>query len=516
MVFNFHMNESVVKWAIILFATYIIYVTIKKVQIYRFKRANGCKEGFHFKPSYFGIPYIRNIIKAKNSGRFNHFVKEHYSWLPKNYYSHIAGSISFATCDPENIKAILSTQFDNFGVGLRYEQLKPLFGLGIFTADGDVWKHSRAMLRPQFAKEHIKHVQMLEFHLQVMAKHIRKYSNGETFDFQDLMFRFTLDAATDFLLGQSNHCLYDESIGLNYKHETDAGYGFRKAIEGSQTWISTRSFAQSFYFLINDKEGKRQADQVREFCRYYVNKAFKLSPKELEEKSKDKYYLLYEIMKTQNDKGIVLDQVINVLLAGRDTTGSLISFVFFELARNPEIWNKLKNEIYKHFGYGSPEDISKITFETLKQCQYLRWVIFETLRMYPTLPLNFRISTKRQTLPRGGGKDEQSPVFIEKGQVVIYKVLHMHRREEFYGKDVDVFRPERWEHLNKIGWSYLPFNGGPRTCLGQQFALTQTSYVTVRLAQMFPHLESRDPEYPPKTLFTVNQILFDGCFISMK
>lgn len=67
----------------------------------------------------------------------------------------------------------------------------------------------------------------------------------------------------------------------------------------------------------------------------------------------------------------------------------------------------------------------------------------------------------------------------------------MHRRHDIYGADADEFKPERWETL-RPGWEYLPFNGGPRICLGQQYALTEASFVTVRLVQEFARMESRD------------------------
>lgn len=73
-------------------------------------------------------------------------------------------------------------------------------------------------------------------------------------------------------------------------------------------------------------------------------------------------------------------------------------------------------------------------------------------------------------------------------------VYEMHRREDIYGADAHEFRPERWEDGGlRPGWGYLPFNGGPRICLGQQYALTEASYVIVRMAQEFQTLESRDP-----------------------
>jgi len=67
----------------------------------------------------------------------------------------------------------------------------------------------------------------------------------------------------------------------------------------------------------------------------------------------------------------------------------------------------------------------------------------------------------------------------------------MHRSAEIYGEDAEEFRPERWEGL-RPGWGYLPFNGGPRICIGQQFALVEVGYTIVRLVQEFGELHNRD------------------------
>lgn len=72
-------------------------------------------------------------------------------------------------------------------------------------------------------------------------------------------------------------------------------------------------------------------------------------------------------------------------------------------------------------------------------------------------------------LPVGGGPDGSHPVFIPKGHIVTYSVYSMHRRKDFWGDDADIFRPERWEENPKHGWDYLPFNGGPRICLGRMY-----------------------------------------------
>jgi cytochrome P450 len=69
----------------------------------------------------------------------------------------------------------------------------------------------------------------------------------------------------------------------------------------------------------------------------------------------------------------------------------------------------------------------------------------------------------------------------------------MHRRTDIYGEDANEFKPERWDTI-RPGWAYLPFNGGPRICLGQQFAMNEASYLTVRLCQEFEGLEGLGEE----------------------
>lgn len=74
------------------------------------------------------------------------------------------------------------------------------------------------------------------------------------------------------------------------------------------------------------------------------------------------------------------------------------------------------------------------------------------------------------TLPTGGGEDGKSPILLREGEAVGYCAYAMHRRKDLYGEDAEEFIPERWDDgkLKHIGWGYLPFNGGPRLCLGRK------------------------------------------------
>ena len=116
-------------------------------------------------------------------------------------------------------------------------------------------------------------------------------------------------------------------------------------------------------------------------------------------------------------------------------------------------------------------------------------------------------------IPRGGGPDGLSPVFVPKGKMVQWSNYAMHRRKDYYGEDAEEFRPERWETL-RPGWEFLPFNGGPRICIGQQFALTEASYTTIRLMQEFKSVEARDPR-PWMEYVTLTCAIYQGTKVGL-
>ena len=89
-----------------------------------------------------------------------------------------------------------------------------------------------------------------------------------------------------------------------------------------------------------------------------------------------------------------------------------------------------------------------------------------------------RVAWHDTTLPTGGGRDGKQPIGVLKGTPVGYSPLSMQLREDLYPADPELahpheFSPERWETWTPKTWQYIPFNGGPRICVGQQFALTE-------------------------------------------
>lgn len=184
--------------------------------------------------------------------------------------------------------------------------------------------------------------------------------------------------------------------------------------------------------------------------------------------STSRYVFLHELVSQTSDPIKVRSELLNILLAGRDTTASFLSNVWFELSNRPDVWSRLQREIAAALPDGDFP-----TFEKLKDMKYLRAVLNESLRLYPVVPENGRQAEVDTVLPVGGGEDGKSPVFVKKGQMVHWSLYTMHRRKDLYGEDAESFIPERWLDQGeekkglRVGWEYLPFNGGPRICIGR-------------------------------------------------
>lgn len=167
------------------------------------------------------------------------------------------------------------------------------------------------------------------------------------------------------------------------------------------------------------------------------------------------------------------------MMAGRDTTAGLLGWCLLRLALHPDIFTDLREICLRDFPSDTQPD-----FAQLKSCRPLQHFLQEVLRLHPTVPINNRLCVKDTTLPLGGGPDGLSPVAVSAGQPVVFSVYVMHRRKDLWGEDALEFKPSRWEQ--KVpAWQWLPFLGGPRVCLGQQFALTEAAFLLVRLLREF-------------------------------
>ncbi|KAL4785786.1 cytochrome P450 [Aspergillus varians] len=394
------------------------------------------------------------------------------------------------TCDPLNVQALLATKFKDFELGSgRRHTLHPFLGTGIFTSDGEAWSRSRALLRPQFTREQISDLDLEETHVQKAMQGMPVHLGTRwtsAIDIQGIFFRLTIDSATEFLFGESAGS-QEEAFRNGGKLPPDH---FSVSFDLGQWYVAQRTRFGNFHWLVNNKECRNINQKVHDYADHFVHAALKASA---DGKPLSSHYVFLEALATATKDPIELrSQSLNILLAGRDTTASLLSWSLLMLARHPAVFHKLREAVLTDFGpYTSQRD--SITFASLKSCQYLQYFMNEVLRLYPVVPVNRRVATCDTFLPKGGGPDGKLPVYLRAGQVVTYSPFVTQRRKDIWGEDVDIFNPDRWFGC-RAGWEHLPFNGGPRVCIGQQFALTEAGYVLVRLLQRFDAIEDVYPE----------------------
>ena len=334
-----------------------------------------------------------------------------------------------------------------------------------------------------------------ETHFQALLPLLEGSQPGSTVRIDDLFFRFTLDAATDFLLGDSVDSLKNPAA--------EFAHAFAE-VQHVQAIIARAGPAQA---LVPKKGFYKSLKVLNAFVEKYIDQALALPPSELEAKTKSDqgYTFLHALASYTRDRTVLRDQLVAILLAGRDSTAVTLSWLFYSLSQHPEVVAALRQEITATLG---SNPAIQPTYEHLKSMRYLQHTMNETLRLYPVVPYNVRVALTDTTLPRGGGPDGMQPLAVLKDTPVGYSTLILQHRKDIYPSnfpsdsekafpDPQKFDPSRWDSWTPKSWTYVPFNGGPRICIGQQFALTEMGYTVVRILQQFSRVEDRSGgEFP--------------------
>lgn len=333
-----------------------------------------CETPPHGDSAFFGIPAFYRLTKAVREKRWIDYLTDQFAINGNTFQQQFLNRKLLTTIEPENVKAVLATQFQDFCLGTRHEQFYPLLGDGIFTLDGAGWSHARGLLRPQFTRDQVADLSMLDDHINHLIALIPK--DRQVFDIQRLFFLLTLDSATHFLFGESVGCMLppSETTGVLEKSAVRSAQGFADAFTKAQDYLAARSRAQGLYWLVNPKEFREANSQVHEVVDHYVNLALE-SKRNPDKKQDDRYIFLQALAADTDDPKMLRDNMLNILLAGRDTTASLLSSTFFYLARHPAVFARLRREIVEAFGDNKTS--IEITQTKLKDIPYLRYVLNE-------------------------------------------------------------------------------------------------------------------------------------------
>ncbi|KAI0552851.1 cytochrome P450 [Xylaria curta] len=402
----------------------------------------------------------------------------------RHIYEHqsLPGSRTIETREPAHVKAILAGDFHSFGKGPTFHRIwSPFLGNSIFTTDRELWRNSRALIRPMFMTDRISDLVIFDRQIGKMISHIPP--SGQTVDIMDLFFRMTLDATTDFLLGESANSLDNPN--------SEFTFAFNDVLSHQIRLFVLRMF-YPFDKLASRKQYNLDIKKIDEFIMPYIKQTLAIPPEELEKltKSDTEFTFLHNLARFTQDPKVIRDQLIAVLLAGRDTTAATLSWTIYELAACPDKVERLRAEVLECVGeHGTP------TYETLKNMKYLRYTLQETLRLHPAVPFNTRAALADTVLPPA--TPGAPSISVLKGDTICYNPTTIHGRRDLYPPtsekfaDPALFSPERWYSWQPRPWEYIPFNGGPRICPGQNFAMTEMAYCIVRMLQKYDRIEYR-------------------------
>ncbi|KAL0058108.1 hypothetical protein AAF712_015230 [Marasmius tenuissimus] len=253
--------------------------------------------------------------------------------------------------------------------------MSAVLGVGVFNTDGETWKFYRQMTRPFFTRDRISHFELFDKHaeraIQTMKSRLRE---GTALDFQDLMGKFTIDSATEFLFGS---CVNNLSSPLPYPPVAASRFDFTptnpfptpmtqadlfaKAFLQAQEAIANREAFGALWPIFEILGDKKRARGIRK------EKA------DLQNEVGEDETLLDHLVDITDDPVVLKDATLNILIAGRDTTAATLTFIMYFLATHPEVTTRLRNEVLDTVGTSA--EGREISWEMIKEMKYLRAVI---------------------------------------------------------------------------------------------------------------------------------------------
>ncbi|BAT11747.1 cytochrome P450 704C1 [Oryza sativa Japonica Group] len=401
------------------------------------------------------------------------------------------GRRNIYTCDPAVVEHILRTNFPSYGKGpLNSEILNDLFGEGIFAVDGEKWKTQRKIASYDFTTRALR-----DFSSDVFKRNAAKLAgvvsnhaaSNQSMDFKGLLTRATMDSIFTIAFGQD----------LNTLDGSGEGRHFAKAFDDAGEYLLLR-YLNPFWKLARllnvgaEATLKERIKVVDEF----VYKLIRARSDELsntmaqDHRSRDDLLSRF-IQATTSDSGTVdykylRDIVLNIVIAAKDSTSGSLAWFLYMACKRPEVQEKIFDEVMETTNAGDcasiDEFLTSLTDQALNKMHYLHAALTETLRLYPSVPLENKQCFSDDVLPNGFS--------VSKGDGVFYMPYAMGRMEFLWGKDAEAFRPERWldEHgvfQQESPFKFTAFQAGPRICIGKDFAYRQMKIFAAVLIRSF-------------------------------
>ncbi|XP_031354047.1 cytochrome P450 9e2-like isoform X2 [Photinus pyralis] len=414
--------------------------------------------------------------------------------------------------DPELIKQITVKDFDYFidHSPLVPKDCEPLWEKNLLNLKGESWKEMRATLSPSFTSSKMKAM----FNLMTeCAERFVNYFRVEgsedtvTVELKDTFTRFTNDVIASVSFGMDCDSLKERENEFYRMVKEAANFSFSGLCNNMKFVIMLLSPKLATFFglhlfsnkvstffrnLVTGNMAERERNGiVRPDMIHLLMEARKGRLKhERSNEIIDSGFAAIEeseIGKDENRQKLELSdddvtaQSMIFFFAGFETVSTLMCFTAYELAVNPYIQERLREEVDNVLKDGN----GILTHEGLMKMEYMDMVISEVLRKWPPAVGTDRMCVKPYTIhPEREG---EKPVHLKKGDVV-FMIMYGIQRDEKYFPDPDRFDPERFSKENRKNitpYSYMPFGAGPRSCIANRFALLETKLLIFNVLRYF-------------------------------
>ncbi|CAF1403809.1 unnamed protein product [Adineta ricciae] len=370
--------------------------------------------------------------------------------------------------DPELLRKVLIKDSHVFMNRRSVEGVLGPFDHGLTQLKDEHWKNARAIVSPTFSSAKLKAMYGLMSEVSDMynTRLLDLADKQEMFNIKELTQEFTLDSIGSCLFGVEINSLQNEN-GALVKHLKQI-FGLSLANLMVIIFLISPRFARylgakGYSILPKDTVDylTRLLNQILDRRRQHVERRndFIQIMVDHEEEMEHNEQQAGTLTKTLNDKEI-LGQALIFLLAGYETTSILMSFFFYVMATEPEVQERVYNEIQQEIGD------NEITYEKLNELHYLDMAVSETLRMYPPVIRFDRVA---------GADYKLGDYQVLKDTLINIPVYAIHHDPTVY-PDPEKFMPERFsvnERSKRDPLTYLPFGDGPRNCIGMRFALLE-------------------------------------------
>jgi cytochrome P450 len=389
-------------------------------------------------PFLHSLEYMRNPIDLLDRGGADHDV----------FRAYLAGVGDWhQLCHPDYSKRVLLTERDRFR---KSDDFGIAFGDGLLTVEGERWRQQRETLQPLFLRESV--LGYADTMVEQVRRRVATWTDGQRLELQSEMTDLTLDVLFAAILGRELELDGDEVI--------------RRAAERLHDWFVPTSYPLPEWVptparrRFADGKATLQAEADR-----LLEKAAENPPTDPTE-ADDLMSLLVGLRETgMVDSGMpsdddLRDQMVTIIFAGHDTTTTSLTFALWALAEHPEVRERFHEEVDALAGPPTAEDVREDRLPVTER------VVTETLRLFPPV----------YALPRVATEDVAFDGYRvpEGGRVNV--VLHGIQRDPRFFDRPDEFAPDRWTPAFRQelhDFAYAPFGGGPRICIGRQFALLE-------------------------------------------